>query len=275
MFNVEQAIANWRQQLADRGLRSSEILDELENHLREEIRRRIAAGTPETEAFRIAVSRLGTLEIVTAEFEKVRNRQPVSLRTSMLLGFGMLLALTTVLVAAGWPGKPSLLLLAHTVTLTVGDVAAFFAGGLGVCYVFGLRLNRLSSGEQRSLSRAAVLSNQLAACLVLTGLFLGMVWSAQSRGQYLAAGPREIGTVCAALWLVVFFLVRRFGRVGIHTTMLLCVAGNLVMCLAWFGTGLVSHGYVIGSSWQLNAALIINLLFLAWGMIPRLASSKT
>jgi hypothetical protein len=37
MFNLEQAIKEWRRQLVDAGLESREHLDELESHLREEV----------------------------------------------------------------------------------------------------------------------------------------------------------------------------------------------------------------------------------------------
>jgi hypothetical protein len=274
MFNQEQAIANWRGRLAEGGVRSPAVLDELESHLREEMRRLVSAGTPEAEAFQLAQSRLGNTESLTTEFQKLSDRLPVSRWLRVLLGSGTLLALTTVLLAARLPGGPSPLLLAHTLTLTIGDVTAFFAGGLGICYVLGLRLKRLSPDEQQSLSRAAVLFNRFAACFVLAGLLLGMVWSVQNRGHYLSAAAREIGTVWAAIWLVAFCLMQRFGRLGVHATMLLCIMGNFIICLAWFGAGLVSHNYSIGSSWQLNTALVINLLFLAWGIVPRSAGAE-
>jgi len=275
MFKLDQAMANWRRQQAEGGACSPEVLDELEGHLNEEIRRLVAEGISEAAAFKTAVSLLGEPKSLTGEFRRLSNRWPMALSSRSLLCSGVLLALITALLAARLLGKSSPLLLAHTLTLTIGDVAAFFAGGLGIGYVFGLKLNRLSSAEQRALSCAAALSNLVSACLVLAGLILGMVWSVQDRGHYLSADPREIGTVCAALWLVGFCLIWRFVQVGVHTTMLLCVVGNLIMCLAWFGAGLVSHHYGIVSSWQLNAALMINLIVLSWGLAPRFAAPKT
>jgi hypothetical protein len=37
MFNLDQAIEQWRRQLAVSGIRSLETLDELESHLREDV----------------------------------------------------------------------------------------------------------------------------------------------------------------------------------------------------------------------------------------------
>ena len=274
MFNLEQAIANWRQHLAEGAACSPEVLDELESHLHEEIRKLVSQGASEADAFKTAVSRLGEPKSLSGEFRKLSNGWPAALNGWVLLGAGVLLALTALLVARAL-GKLGPLLVAHILTLTVGDLAALFAGALGSYYVFGLRFNLLSSAEQSALSSTAAISNQVAACLVLAGLILGMLWSARNRGYYLSADAREIGTVCAALWLIGFCLLWRFGRIGVHTTMLLCVAGNFVICLAWFGAGLVSHHHGIGSSWQLNVALMVNLIFLTWGMAPRLAVTNT
>jgi len=44
MFNLEQAIAGWRKQMAAAGIKHREDLDELEGHLREEIRELMKSG---------------------------------------------------------------------------------------------------------------------------------------------------------------------------------------------------------------------------------------
>ena len=46
MFNLEQAITEWRQRMLAAGLRSPVPLDELESHLRDEIERQVRAGAP-------------------------------------------------------------------------------------------------------------------------------------------------------------------------------------------------------------------------------------
>ncbi|HEU6449529.1 MAG TPA: hypothetical protein VFV23_13935 [Verrucomicrobiae bacterium] len=71
MFELEQAIFDWRQQMLAAGIQSPVPLDELEIHLREEIERRIKAGEPEKEAFQIAVQEIGQTNILKTEFAKV------------------------------------------------------------------------------------------------------------------------------------------------------------------------------------------------------------
>jgi hypothetical protein len=53
-FKLEQEIEDWRRQMAAGGLGSPQVLDELESHLRGEIRMLISTGTRERGAFRLA-----------------------------------------------------------------------------------------------------------------------------------------------------------------------------------------------------------------------------
>jgi hypothetical protein len=70
MFNLEQAIAEWRQRMLAAGLKSPEPLEELESHLREEIAARMKSGSDVTEAFKLAVHNLGPASVIQNEFGK-------------------------------------------------------------------------------------------------------------------------------------------------------------------------------------------------------------
>ncbi|SPE52314.1 Clp domain protein [Verrucomicrobia bacterium] len=93
MFDLNQAITEWRRQLRVAGLNHPEILDELENHLREEIQRQVDSGSNEEQAFQAAVQRLGTAAALKEEFAKAtrptrRHRQALkSLFLFCALGF--------------------------------------------------------------------------------------------------------------------------------------------------------------------------------------------
>jgi hypothetical protein len=74
MFDLEQAIANWRRELAASGLGSSEVIDELESHLRDDLEEQAeqARGNSDEErVFRMAVQRIGQAAVLEAEFHKV------------------------------------------------------------------------------------------------------------------------------------------------------------------------------------------------------------
>jgi hypothetical protein len=56
MFDLEKAISDWRQQWAAAGIKSSEILRELENHLREDIQIQMREGLDVRKRYAIEVA---------------------------------------------------------------------------------------------------------------------------------------------------------------------------------------------------------------------------
>src|SRR6267378_4486845 len=84
MFELEKAIAEWRQQIIAAGLKKGEALDELEDHLRKDVQQQIQAGLTTQGAFEIAVERIGGTQALKAEFAKVSHRTGF---LAMLKGF--------------------------------------------------------------------------------------------------------------------------------------------------------------------------------------------
>jgi hypothetical protein len=78
VFKLEQAISDWRCQMAAGGIKSPEVLAELESHLRDEIERQISSGANEQNAYRAAVSSIGRASALKTEFAKVAkgDRRP-------------------------------------------------------------------------------------------------------------------------------------------------------------------------------------------------------
>jgi len=178
------------------------------------------------------------------------------------------------MLAGVLPGKPSLLLMAHTFCLTAGYAAVFLTGGFGVYYVCCRWFRALSPARQRALNRGAFLISQISGGLVVAALLLGMFWSGRTGGGYFAGGPREVGTLCTTVWLIAFCLIQRFGQVSNRVTMLLCIVGNMIVCLDWFGTGIVAQGNGIASYWTLDALLGVHLFFLLTGVVPRFETAE-
>ena len=52
MFNLDQAIVEWRRQMAAGGIRSPEVLDELESHLRDDVEQQMRLGLDRAAGFR-------------------------------------------------------------------------------------------------------------------------------------------------------------------------------------------------------------------------------
>lgn len=72
MFELEQAISEWRREMGSRGVKSPETLDELENHLRDDVEEQVQSGLNIGQAFETAQARLGEINSLHIEFEKIR-----------------------------------------------------------------------------------------------------------------------------------------------------------------------------------------------------------
>src|SRR5688572_27971347 len=70
MFDLNHKIDCWKSAFAKKKTCSTDELQELESHLREEIAALVAAGRSEQEAFSASVSRLGDPDKICSEFAK-------------------------------------------------------------------------------------------------------------------------------------------------------------------------------------------------------------
>ena len=68
MFELEQAIAAWRQRLESARIKAPDVLDELESHLRDDIDALLRTGLKEQQAFQTAVAQIGELRTLKNEF---------------------------------------------------------------------------------------------------------------------------------------------------------------------------------------------------------------
>jgi hypothetical protein len=84
MFNLDQAIAQWRQQMASDGIKTPALLDELQNHLCEDVERQLQSGADARQAFESAVQRLGQASVLKAEFAKCGG--PKEARSGKVIG---------------------------------------------------------------------------------------------------------------------------------------------------------------------------------------------
>lgn len=70
MFDLESAIAEWRQELRAAGIHSAATLEELESHLREELERQARTQGDAAEMFAAAVTAVGRPGELKSEFRK-------------------------------------------------------------------------------------------------------------------------------------------------------------------------------------------------------------
>jgi hypothetical protein len=73
MFDLEPAIANWRQQMLAAGIQTPMPLEELESHLREAVEQQMRSGVNAQQAFETAVRQIGRARELKFEFKKTDN----------------------------------------------------------------------------------------------------------------------------------------------------------------------------------------------------------
>lgn len=71
MFNLEQSIGYWRQEMLAGGIKTPVLLDELEGHLREEVAKQLQSGLLAPQAFEAAVKKIGQAAMLKSEFKKL------------------------------------------------------------------------------------------------------------------------------------------------------------------------------------------------------------
>lgn len=89
MFNLDQAIFEWRRKMISAGIKSSDVLDELEGHLREDIERRVRAGADASRVFEVAVARFGEPCALKMEFDRVKQQQRNYMKRGLMIGAGI------------------------------------------------------------------------------------------------------------------------------------------------------------------------------------------
>ena len=93
MFNLDTAISKWRQQMLDAGIKTPVPLEELENHLRDDVECQMKSGLTEQKAFEIAVGRIGQASSLNMEFKKVSSTDKTQQRMRAGLIFAAILVI--------------------------------------------------------------------------------------------------------------------------------------------------------------------------------------
>jgi len=71
MFDLEKSISDWRRQMLTSGIKTPVPLEELENHLREDVEEQMRLGATAQLAFATTVKQIGRGEVLRTEFAKV------------------------------------------------------------------------------------------------------------------------------------------------------------------------------------------------------------
>jgi hypothetical protein len=89
MFNLDQAISEWRQQMAAGGIKAPDVLIELESHLRDEVDEQVRSRMSVQQALEAATHHIGQATVLRAEFEKADQAKRLRVRKNLLRVFGV------------------------------------------------------------------------------------------------------------------------------------------------------------------------------------------
>src|SRR4051812_1591248 len=89
MFDLDQAIAEWRKQMLAVGIKAPVPLEELESHLREAMEEQVRSGVSAQQAFETASQRMGQASRLKVEFKKVEKTKPVLQRKALWVLIGV------------------------------------------------------------------------------------------------------------------------------------------------------------------------------------------
>jgi Cytochrome C assembly protein len=280
MADLEERIGQWRRELAESLGGSAEVLEELEGHLRDEIRRLVLAGRPMEQAFVDAVGRLGSPQALASEFARVTPT------TSWL---PIRVAVVALIALAGWlvgmlftsdrlHGQLGLLLATHITAVTLGYTTTLIVGALAACYLLARPFGVPDPRQLQSLVRATHFLTAAALALTALGVVLGGFWARESWGRFWGWDARETSAALVLLWDAAMLVVLTRRLLGPRATLLLGLAGNVVVALAWFAPSLVrvdlrAHHYppLVG---VLAVFVLAQAVLACLGLVPPGCASK-
>jgi ABC-type transport system involved in cytochrome c biogenesis permease subunit len=239
MFDLEAEIKAWRRQIQSFCHGNGGALDELEDHLREEVASLTRAGRSEQDACAAAIAKLGDPAVLRCEFAKI-DRLPTLDR----IAFGAMLSTASLIVATflitliarGQRVWNQPVLTIHVVTITLGYLAGLFAAAFaGYTALRTFLAKRNIPALTRVALKLVRISCIAAAALTLIGFVLGVIWANDAWGKPFNMDPREIGGLLVATSFVVASLATVRNTFSTQTSMGIALAAGATVILAWFG----------------------------------------
>ena len=133
------------------GVKSPEILNELESHLREDIEQRMCSGLTAKQAFELAMRQMGSVEILNAEFAKLKARDE---RLHLTLKVVCCVVFAGIVVLASWAFIVGMSLGAGLLLFSAITYIAFFVRGWRRNAQFQKGLSNLSPSGKQTLQLA-------------------------------------------------------------------------------------------------------------------------
>jgi hypothetical protein len=138
MFNLDQAIIEWRRRMAAGGIKTPAVLDELESHLREDVERQMRTGVSAERAFEEAVKKIGPAGALKNEFKKsavagVWEKLMIAI-AALFVAFGVFLSTVTLIFCYASLGERLMGFTAMGLTIVTACVWPAFVPFLSVIH---------------------------------------------------------------------------------------------------------------------------------------------
>ena len=137
----------------------------------------------------------------------------------------------------------------HVVCISMGYLATFVAGALGVFYLITLAWRF----PAYSRVMASMIYGTLCFAIFFSfiGTVLGGLWADDSWGRFWGWDPKENGALIIVLWNALILHARWGGMIRQKGLAMLAVMGNVTTAWSWFGVnelgvGLHSYGFTEG-----------------------------
>jgi ABC-type transport system involved in cytochrome c biogenesis permease subunit len=163
----------------------------------------------------------------------------------------------------------------HVVCISIGYLATFAAGLLGIVYVIrGVFTSSLSDpADRKDMARMVYGTVCFAMFFSFVGTILGGIWADQSWGRFWGWDPKENGAILIVLWNAAILHARWCGLIKVRGLMLWAIIGNIVTAWSWVGTnmlgvGLHSYGFMGAAGFTLLMFVIGMVMLVAVGNLP-------
>jgi ABC-type transport system involved in cytochrome c biogenesis permease subunit len=162
----------------------------------------------------------------------------------------------------------------HVITVTLGYMATFVTGTLGVFYIVsGLFTRRLDEATNENMYRMMYGVTCFALLLSFVGTVLGGLWADDSWGRFWGWDPKENGALLIVLWTAIMLHARYGKMVANRGFAVMAVFGNVVTAWSWFGVnqlgvGLHSYGFTQSATFWLLVFVLTQLAVVFAGLVP-------
>ena len=140
----------------------------------------------------------------------------------------------------------------HVVIVTLGYVATYVAGLIGLLFILkGFLTPSLTPDLVKKLGGMMYGTLAFALLFSFVGTVLGGLWGDDSWGRFWGWDPKENGALLIVLWNALILHARWGGMIQHRGMAVLAVAGNIFTAWSWFGVnhlgiGLHSYGFTSG-----------------------------